>query len=65
MANDRPLIEKLLLNCCDPVAIHICENCKHAGQCATCLCKERFLDIKNNCEKEDKDYGFCAYFVVV
>ena len=57
-------IEKLLLNCCDPVAVHICENCRHAGECSTCTCVERYMDIKNNCEKEDALYNFCAYFEV-
>lgn len=57
-------LDKLLLNCCDPIAIHCCENCKHAGECSTCNCIERYIDIKNNCEKEDELYDFCAYFEV-
>ena len=58
-------IEQLLQNCCDPVAIHHCINCKYAGNCNTCDCEQRFIDIKNDCEKEDEEYDFCAYFEVI
>ena len=57
-------LTKVLQNCCDPVAIHHCINCKHAGECGTCRCEQRFNDIKNNCEKEDIEYDYCAYFEV-
>ena len=57
-------LEKLLLNCCDPVTIHACITCRHAGECSTCNCEQRHKDIKNNCEKIDETYDYCAYFEV-
>lgn len=55
-------LNKCLQNCCDPIAIHHCINCKYAGEHCTCQCEQRFNDIKNNCEKEDTEYDYCAYF---
>lgn len=39
-----------------------CSNCEYHGEKFSCNCKEREEDIKNNQEKKDEIYDFCAYF---